>query len=241
MKYGHYNYLASLFEFPAEGYERYGDELFAQLGTLYSEGIEELNGFISGLPDELLDLQELYTRTFDVQAITTLDIGYVIFGDDYKRAELLANLSREHKKVGNNCGLELGDYLPNILRLIPLVSAADDTDPEFLEELVTEILIPGLLLMIREFEPGRIEKKNDSYKTRYKTLIEISPESDLTIYSKALKGLLQIFKVDFGVGEVIDRLMDMDGKRKSMDFLGLVEKEFDIEEGANPTNSGCDS
>ena len=46
--------------------------------------------------------EEIYTRTFDVQAITTLDVGYVLFGDDYKRGELLVNLNNEHTKAGND-------------------------------------------------------------------------------------------------------------------------------------------
>jgi len=57
--------------------------------------------------------EEIYTRTFDVQAITTLDAGYVLFGDDYKRGELLVNLSKEHTKSGNDCDTELADHLPN--------------------------------------------------------------------------------------------------------------------------------
>ena len=68
---------------------------------------------------------ELYLRTFDVQAITTLDIGYVLFGEDYKRGALLAGLSAEHKKVSNDCGIELADHLPNVLRLLPKMEAGE--------------------------------------------------------------------------------------------------------------------
>ena len=45
------------------------------------------------------------------QVLATLDIGYVLFGDDYKRGELLANLNQEHRKANNDCGTELADHL----------------------------------------------------------------------------------------------------------------------------------
>jgi hypothetical protein len=37
----------------------------------------------------------LFTRSFDVQAVTTLDLGYIVFGEDYKRGELLVNRAPE--------------------------------------------------------------------------------------------------------------------------------------------------
>jgi len=53
-----------------------------------------------------------------VQAVTTLDVGFILFGDDYKRGEMLVNISREIKEVGHDCGNELADHLPNILFLV---------------------------------------------------------------------------------------------------------------------------
>ena len=164
-----------------------------------------------------------------------MDIGYVLFGDDYKRAELLSHLTREHKQVGNDCGVELADHLPNVLRLIPRL-----IDSELVAELVSEILVPALMLMIREFDPSLLEKKNENYQKHYKTLIESAPGSDLTIYCRALKTLLCLLKEDFQVTEVMEKLGDWSASRQSADFLGLIEKEMDIEEKANPANSGFD-
>ena len=63
--------------------------------------------------------QEYYISTFDVQAICFLDIGYVLFGEDYKRGIFLVNIKKEQIKAGNDCGSELPDHLPNILTLLP--------------------------------------------------------------------------------------------------------------------------
>ena len=187
--------------------------------------------FLKGIPENSLDLQELYTRTFDVQAITTLDIGYVMFGDDYKRAELLSNLMREHNLAGTDRKGELADHLPNILRLMPKLKSQ-----ELLNELVSEILVPALVLMIREFDSGRIEKKNTNYQKHYKTLIDTVHGSDATIYCRALVALLEVLKKDFDVTGMMTRIENWAGRRQTSDFLGLIEKEMEIEQNANPVN-----
>lgn len=228
----HYSKLADLFDFPDMSFVLHGRELLEILRERYPSAAAELQRFLDGIPTKTLDLQELYTRTFDVQAITTLDIGYVLFGDDYKRAELLSNLTREHRQVANDCGSELADHLPNVLRLIPKLK-----DQELIAELVSEILVPALRLMIREFDSERIVKKSANYQKHYKTLIESVPGSDLTIYCRALKVLFEVLTKDFQVTEVVAKLSD----QQSADFLGLIGKEMEIEKNANPVNSGGDS
>ncbi len=236
MSLTHYGQMAELFDFPGPEYISRGRFIVELLCENYPDAAAEVQYFLNGIPEKTLDQQELYTRTFDVQAITTLDIGYVMFGDDYKRAELLSNLTREHHQVENDCKLELADYLPNVLRLMPKLD-----DQELVAELVSEILVPALMLMIREFDSERIEKKNTSYQKHYKTLIESAPGSELTIYCRLLKALLGVLTKDFQVTEMIARLSDWSNRKASADFLGLVEKEMEIENTANPVNSGCDS
>ena len=55
-------------------------------------------------PEALDEVQEVFTRSFDVQSITTLGVGYVMFGDDYKRGEMLVNLNRELRDAGIDPG-----------------------------------------------------------------------------------------------------------------------------------------
>jgi nitrate reductase assembly molybdenum cofactor insertion protein NarJ len=116
---GHYALMANLFEYPHPEYPDKAAEVYKFLSATYPSAARELNRFRELLPiQNVRTMRGLYTHTFDVQAITTLDIGYVLFGDDYKRGELLANLSREHREAGNDCGHELADHLPNVLRLM---------------------------------------------------------------------------------------------------------------------------
>lgn len=235
MNYEHYSRLAELFDFPQSEFVVRGRELMGLLREDYPDAAEEVRSFLEGIPERLIDQQELYTRTFEVQSITTPDIGYVLFGDDYKRAELLSHLTREHRQAGNDCGGELADHLPNVLRLLPLLS-----DPVLVSELVGEILVPAIMLMIREFDSGRIEEKNTNYRKHYKTLIEPAPDSDSTIYCRALKALLFVLMRDFKATEIVTKFAEWSGSR-SAGFLGSIVREMEIEGSASPTNSGCDS
>jgi len=215
--------MAPLFEYPDAGYpDRVGD-IRDYLSSRYTEAAGELGHFIELLPaDDVQALQELFTRSFDVQAATTLDIGYVLFGDDYKRGMLLANLSREHRNAGIDTGTELADYIPNLLRLMAVME-----DEEVLHDLAYAILGPALLEMIREFSTDRVEKRNVSYEKHYKTLIE-SPAvaSDaVTLYQFALKSLYAVLKQDFALIETMPL-------ERSNEFLASVTRENTIEETA---------
>ena len=236
VSYAHYDDLAELFEFPGAHLAARGRSLLGLLREDYPEAASELEHFLDALPASTLDLQELHTRTFDVQSLTTLDVGYVLFGDDYKRGALLSKLNQEHARAQNDCRGELADYLPNLLRLVPKLE-----DAELLGELVEQILVPALMLMIREFDADRIEKKNANYRKHYKTLIDPARGGDAKIYCRALKALVRVLEKDFQVTRTIARLSEWSKRPQSVDFLQLVEKELDIERNANPANSGCDA
>jgi len=236
MNYAHYAEVAGLFDYPGPQFAGRGRALVGFLREAYPEAALDLEHFLDAMPASTLDLQELHTRTFEVQSLTTLDIGYVLFGDDYKRGALLSHLNQEHVRAGNDCRGELADYLPNLLRLIPKLE-----DGELLGELVEQILVPALMLMIREFDPARIEKKNANYRKHYKTLIDPARASDSTLYCRVLGAVMKVLEKDFQVTGTIARLSDWSSRPQSVDFLRLVEREMDIERDANPVNSGCDA
>lgn len=126
-----------------------------------------------------------------MQAISTLDVGYILFGDDYKRGELLANLNREHIKFENNSSTELADHLPNLLLLL---SKHDDDD--FKNDLVGLIIKPALKKIINEFETVNIEKKNKVYQKHHKTIIQQEKKYG-TVYQSILKSLLMILDINY--------------------------------------------
>lgn len=190
-----YTQLAALFLYPDARFGETVRGIQTYLDEHCEKAAQELCAFTAFAEKAtLVELEELYTRSFDVQAVTTLDVGYVMFGDDYKRGELLVNLSREHNEAGIDCGTELPDHLPNVLRLLDVMEK-----PELRDELVMKIVGPALRKIIAEFDPARIEMKNAVYKKQHQTLIERSAHHGL-LYGNALKALYAVLKEDFDVG-----------------------------------------
>ncbi len=220
----HYEQLAALFDYPEPDYPAQVRMVREILGSRYPAAAAEIDALAAALPSgndtfspEALDeVQEIFTRSFDVQSITTLGVGYVMFGDDYKRGELLVNLNRENDEAGLDCGTELPDHLPNVLRLI-----AKWEDEELVAEFVGEILHPALVRMIAEFEPQRMADRNQLYKKHFKTLIASSAER-ATMFRAPLAVLLQVIKKDF-------ELSDWKPPEQGNDFLRSIGRELDIE------------
>ena len=172
---------------------------------------------VAGNASPLEDQEEIYTRSFEIQAITTLDIGYILFGDEYKRAEVLVNLSREHQTYGVDCGRELADHLSNILALMAVAE-----EPEMTGDLVSMILAPAMRMMVGEFTPARIEAKESVYRKHHKTLIE-SDSTRSGMYGHVLYAVYSLLQKDFDFteGEVIQDF--------SSDFLSSISRELQIE------------
>jgi nitrate reductase assembly molybdenum cofactor insertion protein NarJ len=227
MDCAHYSHLAELFDFPAAGLEPRGRALAALLRNGYPGAAAAVDRFLDGLPPATLDLQELHTRTFDVQSLTTLDLGYVLFGDDYKRGALLSHLNQEHGRAANDCRGELADHLPNVLRLLPKIE-----DEELRSELAEHLLIPALVLMLREFEDGRVAQKTANYRKHYKTLIDQAPRADSLLYRHALQAALEVLTQDFASEQTVTRLADWAGRPQTIDFLAMVSNELEIEDSA---------
>lgn len=225
MDLAHYGRVAELFDFPATGFEPRARALAASLRDGYPDAAAAVDRFLGGLPARTLDLQELHTRTFDVQSLTTLDIGYVLFGDDYKRGALLSHLNQEHGRAGNDCRGELADHLPNVLRLLAKLE-----DAQLRHELVEHLLIPALMLMMREFEDGRVAQKNANYRKHYTTLIDGAPHADSGLYRHALQAALEVLAQDFQAEKTVTRLSDWARRPQTIDFLAMVRSEMEIED-----------
>lgn len=217
-----YDALAALFVHPGPSFQADLARAITLVEGDYPKAAEALREFERRLPKgDALVLEELFTRTFDVQPITSLDIGYTLFGEDYKRGAMLANLSREHTVAKNDCGAELADNLANVLRLLPRW-----VEPAVRDEFVHVLLGRALQEMIREFEPARLAKKEEIYKKHHKTIIETTVGETRIAYRHALGALLTVLKADFGlkVGLPVDQ---------ESTFVSAVGAEMGIE-GCGP-------
>lgn len=235
-----YALLAQVFEYPGEDFPEHVERACRALGEAYPAAAGPLREFADLLPwgvadEPLREMEEIFTRSFDIQAITTLDVGYVLFGDEYKRGELLVNLSAEHRAAGLECGDELGDHLSNLLRLVAVTD-----DRAMLDDLVGLIIAPGLRRMVGEFNPARVEAKEKLYRKHHRTLIEKSTERS-GMYGHALRAVYAVLQADFTFAER-ETFKDV-----SADFLDSITRELEIEheeskpQGQFQPPGGCDA
>jgi len=159
--------LAELFRYPGPELAQNANEVRNLLEARYPQLVQLYKPFLDhATKRDLHTLEEYYIKTFDVQAVCYLDVGYVIFGEDYKRGEFLVKIQELQNLSGNDCGVELADHLPNILTLLPKMR-----DPKEAEEIAVTVTIPALKLMIKNF------KSRNAYKNLLKVLLGIMHSS----------------------------------------------------------------
>lgn len=114
---------------------------------LAPDSLEALDRFIVLVGNEELGrLEEMYTATFDIHGLCCLDVGYVLFGEDYKRGEFLVGINRVQRKYQVDLKSELGDYLPNMLKLMGVIEDGEES-----RELLNKIIIPAVSQMNAKF------------------------------------------------------------------------------------------
>jgi nitrate reductase molybdenum cofactor assembly chaperone len=80
--------------------------------------------------------EEAYTRLFDFDPASSLHLGWHLFGEHYKRGELLVQLGMETFRAGLRREPDLPDHLGTVLRLLSRLPDGDDR----------RLLVEGLVL-----------------------------------------------------------------------------------------------
>ncbi|MEM0021278.1 MAG: nitrate reductase molybdenum cofactor assembly chaperone [Fervidicoccaceae archaeon] len=84
---------------------------------------------------DLYQLQELYSKTFDFSADSTLNISYYFSGDSNDRGRVLAYFSSFYRKAGEDPPKDdLPDSVPHLLKLI-------SQHPELFQEIVALLAV----------------------------------------------------------------------------------------------------
>ncbi len=114
-----------------------------------TDAVRFLNEFHAFLKVTPLDrMEELYTCTFDLQAICHPYVGYHLFGNGSQRGAFMSGLKEHYKTCGFSAGNELPDHLGIMLRF---ASTCTNTERE---ELVNECVIPAVKKMASGFGDG---------------------------------------------------------------------------------------
>ncbi|HWR35901.1 MAG TPA: hypothetical protein VN622_08555 [Clostridia bacterium] len=85
--------------------------------------------------------QELFTQTFDLNPMCSLELGWHLFGENYERGLLLVRMREELRAAGVPERGELPDHLTYALRLLPRIERERGAD------FVCAIVLPALMKM----------------------------------------------------------------------------------------------
>jgi len=140
--------LAAVLEYPTEDWNQRFEEC-KELSLLSADvSTDAFSDFCLKIRSlSLMELQELYTRTFDLKPMCALDVGHHLFGEDYKRGEFLANLKETEAPFDLGQEHQLPDFLPVLLRLLGYME-----NGELRSSLVAVCLISALEKMKASFK-----------------------------------------------------------------------------------------
>ena len=124
-----YLLLADILDYPSPALLEQVKRCGALLGKIDRDVVSKMDTFrlfVETTP--LTRLQEVYTSTFDLQAICYPYAGYHLFGESYRRGEFLAKLKARYSAVGFSSGSELPDHVPMLLRYLAQLQNDNDDD-----------------------------------------------------------------------------------------------------------------
>lgn len=115
------------------------------------EAAEELERFADGTRGlvnggDVRDLQELYTRTFDLNPVCALEVGWHLYGENYERGRFMVRMRELLVVLGIEEAVELPDHLTSML---PALARLDDEDAG---DLSRRYVLPAVGRMLDGFD-----------------------------------------------------------------------------------------
>jgi nitrate reductase molybdenum cofactor assembly chaperone len=158
-----YDLLGSLVAYPDEDYHKKVHHCIELLQEEHPGKVEGIGPFVSEVEKMgVTDLEEYYTRTFDINPVSALEIGWHIYGQQYERGAFLVKMRGLSRTLGVKESVELPDHLTHVLTLLGRMEQEDA------DMFVEKYLLPGLKKMIAGFAG-----KNNFYENVLKTIRDV--------------------------------------------------------------------
>jgi nitrate reductase delta subunit len=143
------NAFSRLLSYPEEHTVQTAELLYVLLQGELPKAAKDASKFGAFLEQhELWEVEESFTRTFDVNPACALEVGWHLFGEEYARGMFLVRMREELRKYGLEESVELPDHASHVLAVVAAMS--DDEASRFVRACV---------------QPA-VEKMNDALKDK---------------------------------------------------------------------------
>ena len=110
--------LADLVMYPSREYRTVLLAAADELARVSPQAAQAIDAFATAVEDlSLGQLQELYTRAFDLNPVCPLELGWHLFGEQYERGAFLVRMRHALERHGIEEATELPDHLSYVLQL----------------------------------------------------------------------------------------------------------------------------
>ena len=131
--------IAELLVYPTAGWHERARACAEAVGELDPEVGRLLADFVAQTHDlPVGQLQELFTSTFDLNPVCSLEVGWHLFGEDYSRGAFLVRMREELRRLQLPESTELPDHLTHVLAVL------EKMDAEAAEKFAAACVMPAL-------------------------------------------------------------------------------------------------
>lgn len=149
-----YDSLADVLEYPRADYREKVRVCQEVLESESSPAAEPFRRFTEGICGfSARQLEELFTRTFDLDPLCCLETGWHLFGENYDRGSFLVRMRQELRRLGLEETNELPDHLSLVLRA--LARMEEDRAADFISDGVAPALDKMLEGLAKKENPYR--------------------------------------------------------------------------------------
>lgn len=141
--------IGRLFRYPTEGYLALARELAKSLCTGSSRAAEPMARFadyVASIPPH--ELEETFTRTFDLNPACAAEIGWHLFGEEYLRGLFMVRIRAEMRERGLEESGELPDHVVHVLAVLAAM------EPKPAREFARACVCPAVGKMQRALAEG---------------------------------------------------------------------------------------
>ena len=142
-----YERFAEILTYPDDTYSRRVcdcGELLSRIHPALAGAFQGFSKRIIGRP--LTELEEFFTRTFDLNPACCLEVGWHLFGENYERGRFLVRMRQELRRRGLEESTEMPDHLAHVLQALARM------EPETAAGFISDGVLPAVSKMAEALE-----------------------------------------------------------------------------------------